>query len=147
MDYLSPSIHSHPLSVISLLNWKIHGQIQSGETSWSNLKVFLPHLSILLLMLESITLKEEAANQRVWKVCTLELGAFKQGSFFQEDSIDAGSQLPALPTRAHCSSINGQLITKQLINLQPSILRDTNTYFRLLKMFLRSHYWDSSVIE
>ena len=143
MDYLSPSIHSHCLLVTSFLNWKIHGWVHSGEISWSNLKVFLPHLSIPLLMLKNINQRAEAANQRVWRVHALELGTFKQGIFLR------GQHWCWLPAACPVSSSSPLSLYIWLnwsqssgYNLQPSILRDINTYFRLLKMFLRSHYWD-----
>lgn len=74
----------------------MHGQIHCGETNKSSLGMFRPHLSVLLLMSESITHRAEAANQRAQRVRALELGAFKQGSSLPKDGIDTGSQLPAL---------------------------------------------------
>lgn len=77
-------------------SWSVTLWFHSDETSWSNL-YFLPHLSILLLMMESTIQRAETANQRVWRCCALELGAFKQGNSSKRTTLMlAPSCLPCL---------------------------------------------------
>ena len=143
---LPEPIHPLTLLVASFLSWKIHGQVHSGETSWSNLQGFQPHLSILYT---AVNVGEHHPKSRGSKPERVKSPCTTTGSLQTGHLSPRGQHRCWLPAACSVSSSSPLSLyiwlnwsQSKCYNLQPSILRDTNIYFRLLKMFLWCHYWD-----